>query len=252
MPKGVIMTSKVIEVSKKEKLVGLIKLARPQFLIAYFIVALGGLIMGLKENYLIDLPMAIFAIFTVLLSAIGVHFRDEAGDWASGYDKEIGGMGIIREGIFAEESVQTWGRIFSTITIFLGILQALVLLIIMNQGILFLIGIPIIIMIIFVNFLTEEIPLGHEIITAGSYFATFYWVFFSQNWILTPSILFFSFFLYLIVFALIPYQDIADLEADAKTGKKTLASKLGLDGVGHLAIFIGLLSFLLLYVALII
>jgi len=242
--------SKERRISQKEKLAGLVKLTRPQFLIAYFIVAIGGLTMGLRENYSIDLSMAIFAILNVLLSAIGVHYRDEAGDWGSGYDKEIGGMGIIRNGIFTEDSVRNMGRILSFLTILLGIFQALILLIIENQGILFQIGIPIFVMIIFVNFLTEEIPLGHEIITAGSYFATFYWVFFSQNWILTPSVLFFSFFLYLIVFALIPYQDIADLEADAKTGKKTLASKLGLDGIGHLAIFIGLLSLLLLYVAL--
>ncbi|NHJ39917.1 hypothetical protein [Candidatus Hodarchaeum mangrovi] len=244
--------SKEKRVSQKEKLVGLIKLARPQFLIAYFIVAIGGLTMGFKESYPIDLSMAVFAIFNALLSAIGVHFRDEAGDWASGYDKEIGGMGIIRDRIFTEDSVRTMGRILSSLTILLGLLQALIVLVLNNQGILFMIGIPIIIMIIFVNYLTEEIPLGHEIITAGSYFATFYWVFFSQSWVLTPSVLFFSLFLYLIVFALIPYQDIADLEADAKTGKKTLASKLGLDGVGHLAIFIGLLSFLLLYVAILI
>ncbi|MFX0150544.1 MAG: hypothetical protein ACFFAJ_07200 [Candidatus Hodarchaeota archaeon] len=240
------------DISLNQKIVGIIKLARPQFLIAYLIVSTGGIVVGLWHGFRMDIFVAIYSMLTVLLSAVGVHYRDEAGDWAAGYDIELGGMGIIREGVFSEQTVRFWGRIISTITIIMGITQALYLLLILNDPILLIIGIPIFLMIVFVNYLTEEIPLGHEIITAGSYLTTFYWMYLAQGpqWIITPSVLFFSAFIYLVVFALVPYQDIADLEVDARTGKKTLASKLGLDGVGHLSIFVGLISLLLLYLAL--
>ncbi|MHA2173764.1 MAG: hypothetical protein ACXAB2_02525 [Candidatus Hodarchaeales archaeon] len=234
------------------KILGLIKLARPQFLIAYFIVALGGLAQGLAQDFELNFFHAFFAISLTLVSAIGVHYRDEAGDWAAGYDLEIGGMGVIREGILAEDTVRMLGRIISAITIFWGILQAFLLFIDYDQPILFIIGLPIFLMIVFVNFLTEEIPLGHEVITAGSYLATFYWIYLSQNWVVNESIILFSGFIYLIVFALIPYQDIGDIEADSKTGKKTLTSKMGIDGVGHLSIFIGLSSLLLLYASMLV
>lgn len=234
------------------KILGLIKLARPQFLIAYFIIALGGLAQGLFQEFAIEPFHAILAFVATLVSAIGVHYRDEAGDWASGYDLDIGGMGVIREGILDEHTVRRLGRIISAVSIFLGIFQALLLYIDQNQPILIIIGVPIFLMIVFVNFLTEEIPLGHEIITAGSYLATFYWIYLSQNWVVNESVLLFSGFIYLVVFALIPYQDIGDIEADKKTGKKTLSAKLGIDGIGHLSIFIGLASLLLLYASLLV
>ena len=53
----------------------------------------------------------------------------------------------------------------------------------------------------------------------------------------------------IILFALIPYQDIGDVKVDTKTGKKTLTRKLGIDGVGQLSIFIGLISIAFLYLA---
>lgn len=240
------------DVSLNQKIVGVIKLARPQFLIAYLIVGTGGIVVGLWQGYSMDTFVAFYSILVILISAVGVHYRDEAGDWAAGYDIELGGMGIIRDGILSEQTIRFWGRIISSITIIMGIIQALYLFLFLNDPVLLIIGIPIFLMIVFVNFLTEEIPLGHEIITAGSYLATFYWIYLAQGpqWVITPSVLFFSAFIYLVVFALIPYQDIADLEVDGRTGKKTLASKLGLDGVGHLSIFVGLASLLLLYLAL--
>jgi len=239
------------DVSSNQKILGLIKLARPQFLIAYLIVGIGGIAFGAHQGWNVDINVAIFTLVTVLLSAVGVHYRDEAGDWAAGYDVESGGMGVIREGTLSEDTVRLLGRIISVITIIIAIFHALYLFLTEKQPSLLIIGVPIIVMIVFVNFLTEEIPLGHEIITTGSYLATFYWVYLAQaTWDITLSVLFFSAFIYLIVFALVPYQDIADLEVDAKSGKHTLSRKLGLDGVGHLSIFVGLISLLFLYLAL--
>jgi len=252
------MTNNISSEEKKEitvdsqKILGLIKATRPQFLIAYLIISLGALTQGEVNNNTIDPIIALFAIFISILSAIGVHYRDEASDWAAGYDKEIGGMGVIRDGILHENTVRIIGRTISGVTIGLGILQALILYLTHDDFSLFIIGIPIVIMIILVNFLTEEVPLGHEVITTGSYLATFYWVYLAQHWIITPSIIFFSLFIYLVVFALVPYQDIGDYEADKKTGKKTLVVKLGLDGVGHLAIFVGLIALVFLYISMII
>ncbi|MFX0207409.1 MAG: hypothetical protein ACFFDT_15580 [Candidatus Hodarchaeota archaeon] len=238
------------EVSINQKIFGLLRLTRPQFLIAYLIVGVGGLVLGAKQGFNIDFHMALYSIIVVLISAIGVHYRDEAGDWAAGYDIEYGGMGVIREGTLNENTVRLLGRLISFITIIMGIIQAVYLFLSKNDPFLLIIGIPIVIMIVLVNYLTEEIPLGHEIITSGSYLATFYWIYLAQAWNITTSVLFFSVFVYLIVFALIPYQDIGDVEVDTKTGKKTLTRKLGLDGVGLLSIFIGLISFLFLYLAL--
>lgn len=237
------------EVSMNQKIFGLIKLARPQFLIAYLIVCIGGLVVGVRQGFEIDSYTAIYSIIVILISAIGVHYRDEAGDWASGYDIEYGGMGVIREGTLSENNVRSLGRIISFITIILGIVQAIVLSLSKNDPILLIIGIPIFIMIVLVNYLTEEIPFGHEIITAGSYLAAFYWIYLAQSWNVTTYVIFFSIFVYLIVFALVPYQDIGDVEVDAKTGKKTLTRKLGLEGVGILSIFVGLISLVFLYLA---
>jgi 1,4-dihydroxy-2-naphthoate octaprenyltransferase len=238
------------EVSINQKIFGLFRLARPQFLIAYLIVGIGGLVVGAWQGLDIDLFVAFYSIIVVLISAIGVHYRDEAGDWAAEYDVEHGGMGVIREGTLNENTVRFLGRIISFITIIMGIIQAFYLFLSKNNPSLIIIGIPIFIMIVLVNYLTEEIPLGHEIITAGSYLATFYWMYLAQAWNISTSALFFSVFVYLIVFALVPYQDIGDVEVDSKTGKKTLTRKLGLDGVGHLSIFVGLISLMFLYLAL--
>ena len=234
------------------KVTGFIKLTRPQFLIAYLIIALGALAQGLVQEFTIDAFHALFAIFATIISAIGVHYRDEAGDWASGYDKVIGGMGVIREGILEERTVRNAGRLITVVAILTGILQATLLFLDHDQINLFIIGIPIFLVIVFVNFLTEEVPLGHEFFTTGSYLATFYWVYLSQNWAITPSAIFYSIFIFLLVFALVPYQDIADIESDKKTGKKTLSLRLGIDGMGHLCIFVGLIALLFLYVSMLI
>ena len=146
------VTSEEVKDLPNMKLIGLIKLARPQFLIAYLIIALGALAQGIRQDFAIDIFHALFGILLVLVSAIGVHYRDEAGDWASGYDLEIGGMGVIRDGIMTEESVRLIGRIISAVTILLGILQAQLLLVNNNSLGLFLIGVPIFFMIVFVNF----------------------------------------------------------------------------------------------------
>ena len=249
MTENISVDKEIDETTITPKLIGFIKATRPQFLIAYTIISFGALAQGIASNFTIDPFVAIFSIILTLVSAIGVHYRDEAGDWAAGYDKEIGGMGVIRDGILEENTLRIAGRVISGITIGFGILQASFLYITYDDLTLFIIGIPIFIMIVLVNFLTEEVPFGHEIITAGSYFATFYWVFLAQRWIITPSTFFFSIFVYLVVFALIPYQDIADAESDKKTGKKTLAVRMGIDGVGHLAIFVGLFALLFLYIS---
>ena len=70
--------------------------------------------------------------------------------------------------------------------------------------------------------------------------------------LITLSIILGSVFIYLIVLALVPYQDIGDVESDLKSGKKTLTVRLGLDGIGHLCIFLALGSLLVLSLALLV
>ena len=90
------------KISLNQKFIGIIKLARPQFLISYLIVGTGGIIVGLWQGFSIDATIMSYSFFTVILSAIGVHYRDEAGDWAAGYDNEIGGMGWIGNKLLGE------------------------------------------------------------------------------------------------------------------------------------------------------
>jgi len=230
--------------TKKHQLRGVIRVIRPQFIIAYVIVGMGGLAIGIGQGYeLTTESLGLYALIPILIIAMGVHLRDEAADWAAGYDKEHGGMGVIREGLFQVKTIKTWGFLLSIIGVIIGFIQTI------GGPIMLIVAIPACIVIIFTNYLTEEIPLGHELITASSYWGAFLWMYLAQKWPLTLSILLFSLFIYMIVLALIPYQDIGDFDVDSKSGKKTLTVKLGLDGIGNLSIFIALFSLIVLYIA---
>jgi 4-hydroxybenzoate polyprenyltransferase len=234
-------------IAKKHQVLGAIRVLRPQFLVAYLIVGLGGLVVGIAQGYeLTNKSLGFYAFLPIIISAMGVHLRDEAGDWLAGYDTAHGGMGVIRDGIFSVKAIKTWGILLTLFGVTIGIFQAL------EYLIMFVVGIPMLIVIIFTNFLTEQVLTGHELITAGSYWGSFLWIYLAQKWPLTMSILLFSLFMYVIVLALIPYQDIGDYAVDAESGKKTLTVKLGLDGIGHLSIFIALMALLILYIALLI
>jgi len=233
--------------SKQQKIIGVIRVLRPQFLVAYVIVGFGGMAIGIAQGHeLTNESLGLYAFLPIIITAMGVHLRDEAGDWITGYDKEHGGMGVIREGLFTVETIRIWGLMLTIIGILIGLIQAT------GSLIMFVVGIPMLIVIIFTNYLTEEVLFGHEIVTSSSYWGSFLWVYLAQKWPLTLSIFLFSLFIYMMVLALVPYQDIGDYEADARSGKKTLTVKLGLDGVGHLSIFIGLLGFIILYFALLV
>ncbi len=231
--------------TKKQQFLGVIRVVRPQFIVAYLIISFGGLAIGLAQEYeQTSGSLGLYAFIPIIIAAMGVHLRDEAGDWIAGYDKEHGGMGVIREGLFQVGTIRLWGLILTITAIAIGFIQAA------TNPIMFTIAIPMSIIVIFTNYLTEEVPAFHEILTASSYWGSFLWVYLAQHWPLTPSIMLFSIFIFVIVFALIPYQDIGDYEVDSKSGKKTLTVKLGLDGVGHLSIFIALFSLIILYAAL--
>ncbi|MHA2075335.1 MAG: hypothetical protein ACW97X_12010, partial [Candidatus Hodarchaeales archaeon] len=59
------------EVTINQKILALIRLARPQFLIAYLIVGAGALVIGEMKGLSINFPMAIFSVVLALLSAFG-------------------------------------------------------------------------------------------------------------------------------------------------------------------------------------
>ncbi|MHA2271836.1 MAG: UbiA family prenyltransferase [Candidatus Hodarchaeales archaeon] len=235
------------EYTLKSKIVGIVRLARPQFLAAYTIVGITGIAFGVsRDREITDASTLLFGFLPILIAATSVHFRDEAGDWLASYDKEHGGAGVIREGLFQEKTVRYSGFFLMVIAIALGIFQAF------NTPILFLVGIPMLLVILFPNYLTEEVPLGHELVTASSYGGTILWVYLYQGWPMNLQIALATLFIYLIVLALIPYQDIGDISADLKSGKKTITARLGLDEVGQLCIALALLSLLTLCLALVI
>jgi 1,4-dihydroxy-2-naphthoate octaprenyltransferase len=230
--------------TKKQQIIGWIKAIRPKFLVSYVILGIGGLIIGINnsENK-IDILSLTFSFITIITAGIGVHFRDEASDWLAGYDKESGGVGVIREGLLGVKPLQIVGRIFTIIALGFATLQ------LFFAWQLIYIFIPLIPVIIFSNYVSEKIPLGHEVSPAFSYAMALLWVFLAQGWSFTISTLFFVVFAFLLVFALVPYQDVGDYEVDLKTGKKTLAVKLGIDGVGQLCILITVVSLIFLYLS---
>ena len=150
---------------------------------------------------------------------------------------------MIRDGIFEAKTLKRWGIGLNLVAIVFFLIQIIIvplLLILFIPGLFIMIG---------ANYLTEKISLGHELITALSFWAVLVWTYLGQGWILTIPTILFSVFAYLMALCLVPYQDIGDYEADKTSGKKTLTVKLGLDRVGMLSIFFGLMAFIVLYIA---
>ncbi|HMF33949.1 MAG TPA: UbiA family prenyltransferase [Candidatus Lokiarchaeia archaeon] len=230
--------------TKKQRIIGWIRAMRLHFLFAYVVLGLGGIFIGLAQFKILNsIPYALLSFAIIIIMCIGINYRDEAADWIDGYDAEIGGTGVIREGILEARPLQVSGRLLNTIAGGLAIIQ------IYFEPQLIYLAIPVAIMIIGSNYLTEKVTLGHELMPAFSFAATFLWVYLAQGWRLTQGTLLFFIFSFIIIFALVPYQDVGDYEADKKTGKKTLTVKLGIDKVGLFSIFIALVSLLFLYFA---
>ncbi|MFX1478085.1 MAG: hypothetical protein ACFFCI_08130 [Promethearchaeota archaeon] len=228
--------------TKKQQVIGWIKALRPKFLISYVVLGIGGIIIGIahSENQ-INIPLLVLSFFTILLAGVGVHYRDEASDWLAGYDIESGGVGVIREGILQVKPLQIVGRILTTISLGLAVLHVFLV-----WQLIYII-IPIVIVILASNYITEKVTLGHEFGPAFAYSMALLWVFMGQGWVVTFSTISFVLFAFLFVFALVPYQDVGDYEADIKSGKKTLTVKLGIDAVGQLSILIAVISLIFLY-----
>lgn len=231
-------------VTTKQKVIGWIRALRPKFLVSYVILGIGGVMIGINnvENQL-NIGLLVLSFSIIILAGIGVHYRDEASDWIAGYDKESGGVGVIREGILEVKSLQIVGRLLTIIALGLAILHAFLV-----WQLVYII-IPIAFVILMSNYITEKVSLGHEIAPAFAYSMALLWVFMGQGWVVKFSTLWFVIFAFLLVLALVPYQDVGDYEADLKTGKKTLAVKLGIDAVGQLSILIAVISLIFLYLS---
>ncbi|MEJ2277921.1 MAG: hypothetical protein P8Y70_09265 [Candidatus Lokiarchaeota archaeon] len=172
-------------VTNKQKAIGWIKAIRPKFLISYIILGFGGIVIGIiNSSNKLNAPLLILSLCTILLAGIGVHFRDEASDWLAGYDKIAGGVGVIREGILKVRSLQITGRVLTAISLGLVILHTIII------WQLIYIVVPIVVVILASNFITEKISLGHEIGPAFAYSMALLWVFLGQGWIFTFSTLF--------------------------------------------------------------
>lgn len=231
-------------VTKKEKSLAWLRAVRLQFVIAYVILGIGGLIVGSSIlGNKINIPFAVLSFAIIIISGIGVHYRDEASDWIEGYDKEIGGVGVIREGLLKPEPLQNVGRILNIISLGLSGLQ-----IYFVHQLIYIIF-PIMAVVIGANYFTEKVPLGHELGPAFAFSMAFVWVYMGQGWIVTNGVIWFSVFLFVLIFALVPYQDVGDYEGDIKTGKKTLTVKMGIDKVGQFSIIIALISLIILYIS---
>ena len=59
------LTSEEVKDLPNMKIIGLIKLARPQFLIAYLIITLGALTQGIRQDFTIDIFHALFLVLTI-------------------------------------------------------------------------------------------------------------------------------------------------------------------------------------------
>ncbi|MHA2296984.1 MAG: UbiA family prenyltransferase [Candidatus Hodarchaeales archaeon] len=228
-------------ITTKLKFIGLIKVTRPQFLFAYLVYSVVTLSFGAYLNKSpINGSLALLSISVVLVSASGVHFRDEAADWNNGFDKDHGGMGVVRDGIYRPEKLTRLGILINLVGLIIGTYNTLL------YPLLLVVGIPMLVIIAFCNYLTEEVLLGHELVTGFTYLATILWVYIGQGWVMSLPIFLFALFGYIIVLALIPYQDIGDIEVDKSTGKKTLTVKLGIEPITNLSIITALIAMLVL------
>jgi 1,4-dihydroxy-2-naphthoate octaprenyltransferase len=230
--------------TKKQQAIGWIKAIRPKFLVSYVVLGCGGIVIGIiHPGNTININLLIFSFITIITAGIGVHYRDEASDWLAGYDLESGGVGVIRDGILKVKHLQIVGRIMTAISLCFAILQVFITLQLIY------ILIPLVPIILLSNYVSERIPLGHEASPAFAYSMALLWVFLAQGWSFTISTLYFVIFAFLLVLALVPYQDVGDYEVDLKSGKKTLAVKLGIDAVGQLSIIIAVISLIFLYLS---
>lgn len=215
---------------------GLLRATRPHFLWAYLVFSLGGIVIGLiGVGNSLDQRVALFSIATVIVCAIGVHFRDEYADWVDGFDTEHGGAGVIREGIVAPATLQTWGIVLTLVGIAMVATHAFFV------PRLLIVALPSIVVLIWPNYLTERITLGHEVVTAFSYWAATLWVYLGQGWTLSLPVLLYSLFAFMIALSFISYQDIGDYAVDKKNGKKTLTARLGVEHIANLSIMVGIL-----------
>jgi 1,4-dihydroxy-2-naphthoate octaprenyltransferase len=231
-------------VTRKEKNIAWFKATRPQFLFAYIVLGIGGIALGTAQfRSLPSIEWLMYSFAVIILAAIGIHFRDEAADWIAGFDREHGGVGVIRDGILEAKPLQNWGRALDIVAIGLALVQT------WFTPILLVAVIPSIIIIVGSNYITERIPLGHEVTPALAFMLTLLWTYLGQGWHFTIGTVLFVVFTFVIIFALVPYQDVGDYEADKQTGKKTLTVKLGIDHVGLFSILIALLAMLVLFAA---
>jgi 1,4-dihydroxy-2-naphthoate octaprenyltransferase len=230
-------------VTVKQQLIGWIRALRIQFVIGYIILGAGGIVIGSVQFHTpINILQEFIAFSIIILAAIGINFRDEASDWVAGYDKEHGGAGVIRENLLTVKSLQTVGILANFISLLLATIQAW-----LYPSLIYVL-IPIFIVIVGANYITEKITLGHEIGPAFSFAMCVLWTYFSQGWQLTEATIWFVIFAFILVFALVAYQDTGDYDADKKSGKKTLTVRLGLDAVGQLSIGLALIGLIILYI----
>ena len=205
----------------KKKIIGAIKATRPQFIIAYYIIGAGGLIIGLAQGFTLNIISAIYAYIAVGFAVAGINCRDEAYDWVAGYDIEYGGMGVIRDGTFEAKTLMRWGIILDIVAVILFIPPVFfypLLLVPLIPGVIVMIG---------ANYLTEEIPLGHELMPPLSFLTVMLWIYLSQGWGFSIPTIYFSIYTYLIVLTLLPYQDIGDRAARSRNHSpgKTIPSQ---------------------------
>lgn len=232
--------------SRKQQLTGAFKLLRPQFLLAYTIVGIGGVTFGFVQLQIVpNLFVMLYAFIPLILAAMGVHLRNEAFDWLAGYDREHGGMGVIREGIFSPKQVKIAGTILIIAAFLMAIYQILG-----NLTLLF-VATPMGAVIIYADYIGRQKAGLRELIIASSYWGSFLWIYLGVGWPITAAILVLSIFVFMIVFSLVPYQDIGDYQVDLQSGKTTLVVRLGLDKTGILCIFVALISLFFLYLGVI-
>ena len=218
--------------------------SRPQFVIAYVIFFFGGIVFGKVQGFDPSPDRIIGSIMVMVIAALAVHYRDESADWSAGYDREHGGAGVVRSGLLSAGALSRVGAVLAACAI------GLIALLCYYEPWAAIAGVPGIVMILFHNGLTERISMGHELVTALSYWSAVTWAYSTQGWQVTRAFALFSLFSYLVALAFVPYQDIGDYEYDRRSGKKTLTVRLGPDKIGILSIMIGLAAILVLYGAL--
>ncbi|MBU1449127.1 prenyltransferase [Patescibacteria group bacterium] len=223
-------------VSRRTKVGGYIRAMRPQFLVFW-------VVMVILAGVLSEFPRPSLFMLTLLgMVFIGVscHLYDEYKDWMLGRDKECGGMGTLRQGVVTVK----WLKRLSITCFSIAGLVAAYLTFLVGWEVLAFVGLGVLILTTLprheMMFMVRDLAIIVAVMSAmlGTYFV--------QASSLNLRVVLFSLGTCMWLMTVVVLQDIPDIKADRKTGKRTLPVVFGVEKATSVGILYGLIGLMLM------